>query len=55
MGRGIRMLAVLFGEISTVVTDAEAYMLEPFEDVDYDEFSNDLSQEQEEFLAAKRE
>ncbi|KAJ7017045.1 hypothetical protein C8F04DRAFT_1406333 [Mycena alexandri] len=56
MGRGIRMLAVLFGEISTTVTDAEAYIAEGrFEENDFDEFSPDLTDEQLEHLAEKRE
>ncbi|KAJ7762207.1 hypothetical protein B0H16DRAFT_1884180 [Mycena metata] len=56
MGRGIRMLAVLFGEISTTVTDAEAYIAEGrFEEDDFDEFSPDLSDEQLEHLAERRE
>lgn len=46
MGRGIRTLAVLFGEISTAVRDAEAYIAEGrFEEEDFDEFSPDLTDE----------
>ncbi|KAJ7028906.1 hypothetical protein C8F04DRAFT_1289336 [Mycena alexandri] len=56
MGRGIRMLAMLFGEISTAVTDAEAYLADGrFDDDDFDEFTEDLTDEQLEHLAKKRE
>ncbi|KAJ7640946.1 hypothetical protein B0H17DRAFT_1216464, partial [Mycena rosella] len=54
MGRGFRMLAVLFGEISMVISAAETYLLDPFPPVTYDEFSEDLTPEQEAFLVEKR-
>ncbi|KAJ6608391.1 hypothetical protein B0H10DRAFT_2194414 [Mycena sp. CBHHK59/15] len=38
MGRGIRMLAALFGEIPMIVTDAEAYALDRYGDDDFDDF-----------------
>lgn len=53
------MTAALFGEISTIIQDGEAHQLaqqlEPVEEVDYDEFSEDLAEEQLKYLAEKRE
>ncbi|KAJ7229930.1 hypothetical protein GGX14DRAFT_553432 [Mycena pura] len=54
MGRGIRMLAALFGEISSIVADAEAYLVDRYPEDDYDEFTPNLTLEQEKYLAEKR-
>ncbi|KAJ6624451.1 hypothetical protein B0H10DRAFT_2186718 [Mycena sp. CBHHK59/15] len=55
MGRGIRMLAALFGEIPMIVTDAEAYALDRYGDDDFDEFSENLTDQESAYLADKRE
>ncbi|KAF8157742.1 hypothetical protein K438DRAFT_1777079 [Mycena galopus ATCC 62051] len=57
MGRPIRMLAALFGEIPLIITDAESYLVRGryAEDDDIDEFTEDLTPKQEEYLADKRE
>ncbi|KAJ7265816.1 hypothetical protein C8J57DRAFT_1718354 [Mycena rebaudengoi] len=67
MGRGIRKVAVMFGEISAVITDAEEYALNPYpedepEDKQEDEDNEDeepreppeLTEEQEQYLFDKR-
>ncbi|KAJ7491862.1 hypothetical protein B0H11DRAFT_2277774 [Mycena galericulata] len=50
MGRGIRMVAALFGEVATIIQEAEAYQLAPLDDVDFDESTKDLSEEQKSYL-----
>ncbi|KAF8178408.1 hypothetical protein K438DRAFT_2021998 [Mycena galopus ATCC 62051] len=57
MGRPIRMLAALFGEVPLIITDAESYLVRGHypEDDDIDEFTEDLTPKQEEYLADKRE
>ncbi|KAJ7240257.1 hypothetical protein C8J57DRAFT_1478242 [Mycena rebaudengoi] len=68
MGRGIRKVAVMFGEISAVITDAEEYAPNPYpedepEDEQEDEDNEDeeprepleLTEEQEQYLFDKRE
>ncbi|KAJ7115736.1 hypothetical protein C8R44DRAFT_880154 [Mycena epipterygia] len=53
-GRGLRKLAALFGEFSTIVVEAEAYAENPFEEYDIDETRIDLSPEEEKYLDDKR-
>ncbi|KAJ6605729.1 hypothetical protein B0H10DRAFT_2228983 [Mycena sp. CBHHK59/15] len=56
LGRGIRKLAALFGEVSAIVTDAEAYELDPYpDDDDIDELSPDLTEAELKHLEEKRE
>ncbi|KAJ7744281.1 hypothetical protein DFH07DRAFT_963819 [Mycena maculata] len=55
MGRGIRMVAALFGEVATIIQEAEAYQLAPLDDVEFDESMEDLSEEQKSYLNEKRE
>ncbi|KAJ7265098.1 hypothetical protein C8J57DRAFT_1718405 [Mycena rebaudengoi] len=46
LGRGIRRVAVMFGEISAVITDAEEYALNPFpEDEPDDEGEKDVDED----------
>jgi hypothetical protein len=50
------MLAVLFGELPMIITDAETYLVKGrYPEDDFDEFSPDLAPEQEEYLDEKRE
>ncbi|KAF7365796.1 hypothetical protein MVEN_00453600 [Mycena venus] len=54
-GRPIRMLVALFGEISTIVTEAESYLKRRrYPEDDFDQFSVGLTPEQDEYLADKR-
>lgn len=57
MGRPIRMLASLFGEIPNIITEAESYLLRGRypQDDDFDEFTRDLTADEEAYLADKRE
>ena len=48
------MLATLFGEISSVVADAEAYVADRYPADDFDEFTPNLTPEQVKHLAEKR-
>lgn len=54
LGRGIRMLAALFGEISGIVADAEVYLMDRYPADDFDEFTPNLTPEQGKHLAEKR-
>jgi hypothetical protein len=51
------MLAALFGELPMIITDAEAYLLKGryADDDDFDEFSENLTEEKIEYLMGKRE
>ncbi|KAJ6481117.1 hypothetical protein C8R45DRAFT_1151928 [Mycena sanguinolenta] len=54
--RGIRLLATLFGDIPTIVADAETYLVEGrIKDLGYDEFDEDLTDEQQDLLYQRRE
>ncbi|KAJ6626161.1 hypothetical protein B0H10DRAFT_2185830 [Mycena sp. CBHHK59/15] len=56
LGRGIRKLAALFGEVSAIVTDTEAYELDPYpDDDDIDELSPDLTEAELKHLEEKRD
>ncbi|KAJ6467670.1 hypothetical protein C8R47DRAFT_1325945 [Mycena vitilis] len=55
MGRGIRKLAALFGEIVHIIADAQAYERNPMaDDHGIDPSSKTLTQEERTFLAKKR-
>jgi hypothetical protein len=51
------MLASLFGEIPNIITEAESYLLRGRypQDDDFDEFTRDLTADEEAYLADKRE
>ncbi|KAF7358062.1 Alpha beta-hydrolase [Mycena venus] len=54
--RGLRMLCALFGEIPTIITEAESYLVKGrYAEGDVDEFSPNLTPEQEEQLTVERE
>ena len=55
MGRGLHMLCFLFGDVATVVAEAETYMLDRPEPLDFDMFTMGLTAEQEAELAKFRE
>ncbi|KAJ6611077.1 hypothetical protein B0H10DRAFT_2057959, partial [Mycena sp. CBHHK59/15] len=54
MGRGICKLAQLFGEISVIITDGEAFKLEHDADDEFDvDESTELTEQELKYLAAK--
>ncbi|KAF7364203.1 hypothetical protein MSAN_01079600 [Mycena sanguinolenta] len=54
--RGIRHLAAMFGDIPSIVAKAETYLLDGrIAEPAYDEFDEDLTDEQEELLQKRRE
>ncbi|KAJ7736235.1 hypothetical protein DFH07DRAFT_966957 [Mycena maculata] len=54
-GRGIRKVAVLFGDIATIIADTQAYKKDPYtEDHGLNEFSKNITPEQLQWLADKR-
>ncbi|KAJ6582262.1 hypothetical protein B0H19DRAFT_1252372 [Mycena capillaripes] len=56
MGRGIRKLAALFGEIVHIIADAQAYERNPLpDDHGINEYAKDLTEEERAFLAKKRD
>ncbi|KAJ6612972.1 hypothetical protein B0H10DRAFT_2192176 [Mycena sp. CBHHK59/15] len=56
MGRGIRKLTQLFGEISAIITDGEAFELEHDADDEFDvDESTELTEQELKYLAAKRD
>ncbi|KAJ6553822.1 hypothetical protein DFH09DRAFT_1318834 [Mycena vulgaris] len=55
LGRGIRKLAALFGEIPHIMAEAQAYEHEPFdEDHGIDEYAEDVTEEELQYLDQKR-
>ncbi|KAJ7451306.1 hypothetical protein FB451DRAFT_1566214 [Mycena latifolia] len=55
LGRGIRKLAALFGEVSHIIAEAQAYERDPYEeDHGIDEFSRDVTEEEIKWLEEKR-
>ncbi|KAJ6540164.1 hypothetical protein DFH09DRAFT_1368566 [Mycena vulgaris] len=55
LGRGIRKLAALFGEIPHIMAEAQAYEREPFdEDHGIDEYAEDVTEEELQYLDQKR-
>ncbi|KAJ7634277.1 hypothetical protein DFH06DRAFT_1336821 [Mycena polygramma] len=54
--RGIRKLAALFGELPMIITEAESYLAKGrYPDDDFDEFTDELTDEEINYLAEKRE
>ncbi|KAJ7185364.1 hypothetical protein C8R46DRAFT_1342648 [Mycena filopes] len=55
LGRGVRKLAALFGEVCSIVVQAQAYEKNPMpDDHGIDPYSNDTTPEQHAYLAKKR-